>query len=349
MQSELGNYSELFRELHMIIQDSLQNATKYSDRTHEFLTRHNIAPSPVNYSVVYLYVSNRNAEINVEIDRRLSTDKAIDSVFIDNLFVKYVSHSRNIEKSVLTPFEQSLTATLEKINIQVLSDQKIASSLKKADKVLSSSEHHEPIKNIVSFLCDTIASSQAQHQSLSSELAKTYKEVNHLKSKLKDSRQEAILDALTGLLNRRGCEDKLKDLDIEDVHSSMAIDIDHFKDINDTFGHFIGDKVIQRIAKVIKENVTESDLAVRFGGEEFIVVLVNKTIDEARKAAENIRLAIAGLKLMQRQSNTFLPPISVSIGITQANKDQNWSTLFKRADKALYQAKNAGRNCCVSL
>ena len=138
-------------------------------------------------------------------------------------------------------------------------------------------------------------------------------------------------------------------MDIEDIHSSLVIDIDHFKEINDTFGHFIGDKVIQRIAKVIKDCVRETDLAVRFGGEEFVVVLVNQTLKEARKAAERIRLAITELKLMQRQSNTCLPPISVSIGIAQADNDHNWTSLFKRADKALYQAKNSGRNRCVSI
>ena len=333
----------------MIIQDSYQHASKYSDLAHEFLTRHQIAPSPVNYSVIYLYVSNRSPEVNAEIDKRLASDKPMDSVFVDSLFNKFVSHSQNIENTVMVPFEESLSDTIDIINDQVISEQKLSKSLAKADKVLSQTVQKEALQNIINYLVGTIAKSQNQRELLSNQLEQTSNEVNHLKSKLEETRKEAVLDALTGLLNRRGCEDRLKALDLEDVHSSLAIDIDHFKNINDTFGHFIGDKVIQRIAKVIKANVSDSDIAVRFGGEEFMVVLANKTINEAKKAAESIRQAISELKLMQRQSNTCLPPITVSVGITQVDNDHNWTSIFNRADKALYQAKNNGRNCCVAI
>ena len=76
-------------------------------------------------------------------------------------------------------------------------------------------------------------------------------------------------------MNRRGCDEKLQNLSHDDTHCSLAIDIDHFKKVNDTFGHFIGDKVIQRIAKTIQSHIGEQDLAVRFGGEEFVVVMAN--------------------------------------------------------------------------
>jgi len=136
-------------------------------------------------------------------------------------------------------------------------------------------------------------------------------------------------------------------LNFAETHSSLAIDIDHFKKINDDFGHFVGDKVIQRIAKTIKRHVSEKDLAVRYGGEEFLVVMTNKSIPEAKKVAENIRLSVSKMKLIQKESNTYLPPISVSIGIAQSDDTPDWTSLFKQADNALYKAKNAGRNRCV--
>ena len=150
-----------------------------------------------------------------------------------------------------------------------------------------------------------------------------------------------------GLLNRRGCDDKLQSLDFSGTHSSLAIDIDHFKKINDVFGHFVGDKVIQRIAKTIKSHVSEQDLAVRYGGEEFLVVMTNKSIPEAKKVAENIRLSVAKMKLIQKETNTQLPPISVSIGIAQSGDTHDWTSLFEQADDALYKAKNSGRNRCI--
>lgn len=87
----------------------------------------------------------------------------------------------------------------------------------------------------------------------------------------------------------------------------------------------------------------------RFGGEEFVVVMVNKTMTQAHEVAEKIRLAIAQLKLVQRDSKAYLPKISVSIGIAQRQEELSWTALFEQADTALYQAKNSGRNRSVCL
>ena len=285
----------------------------------------------------------------MELDRHVQTYQEIDLVFIEGLFEKYISNSHVIDKQILDPIEKSLTSTLKKINIQVDSDKNVASNLKKAEKALSKHEYHKSMQNIVAFLMNNIATSQQQHSDLSLELTRTCGEVNFLKSKLEAARHEAIVDSLTGLYNRRGCDIKLQEIDIEQVHSSLAIDIDHFKHVNDQFGHFIGDKVIQRIAKVIKSAISDKDIAVRFGGEEFVVVMVNKTMTQAHEVAEKIRLAIAQLKLVQRDSKAYLPKISVSIGIAQRQEELSWTALFEQADTALYQAKNSGRNKSVCL
>lgn len=333
----------------MLIKDNFEEALKISESTNELLTHYQIPPSPVNYSVIYLYASERNEKLTAELERHIQSYQEIDLTFIEGLFEKYISNSHIIDKQILDPIEKSLTSTLEKINSQVDSDKMIASNLKKAEKALSKHEYHKSMQNIVAFLMSSITTSQQQHSDLSLELTHACGEVSFLKSKLKAARHEAIVDSLTGLFNRRGCDVKLQELDIEQVHSSLAIDIDHFKNINDQFGHFIGDKVIQRIAKVIKSSISDKDIAVRFGGEEFVVVMVNKTMSQAHEIAEKIRLAISGLKLMQRDSKAYLPSISVSIGIAERQNELNWTALFEQADTALYQAKNTGRNKSVCL
>ncbi len=333
----------------MLIKDNFEEALKISESTNELLTHYQIPPSPVNYSVIYLYASERNEKLTAELERHIQSYQEIDLTFIEGLFEKYISNSHIIDKQILDPIEKSLTSTLEKINSQVDSDKMIASNLKKAEKALSKHEYHKSMQNIVTFLMSSITTSQQQHSDLSLELTHACGEVSFLKSKLKAARHEAIVDSLTGLFNRRGCDVKLQELDIEQVHSSLAIDIDHFKNINDQFGHFIGDKVIQRIAKVIKSSISDKDIAVRFGGEEFVVVMVNKTMSQAHEIAEKIRLAISGLKLMQRDSKAYLPSISVSIGIAERQDELNWTALFEQADTALYQAKNTGRNKSVCL
>lgn len=333
----------------MLIKDNFDEALKFSESTNEFLSHYQIPPSPVNYSVIYLHVSKRNEKLSVELERHLQTYQEIDLIFIEGLFEKYISNAHTIDKQILDPIEKALASTLEKINLQVDSDKTVASNLKKAEQALTKHEYHKSMQSIVAFLMSSITTSQQQHGDLSLELTRACGEVNFLKSKLEAARHEAIVDSLTGLYNRRGCDMKLQELDIEQVHSSLAIDIDHFKSVNDQFGHFIGDKVIQRIAKIIKATISDQDIAVRFGGEEFVVVMVNKTMTQAHEVAEKIRLAISQLKLMQRDSKAYLPKISVSIGIAQRQDELNWTALFEQADTALYQAKNNGRNRSVCL
>jgi len=331
----------------MSFEDNYQVTTKFSEHVHDFLSAHLIPPTPVNYSVVYLYISNENEMLSAAIDKQLQKGEVITADFLAELFSRYVSYSQEVESSVLQPFEETLSKTLKKISQQVSNEDKAAVNLKKLDKILAKTTGDASLENIVSYLVSTIDKTRTQHKALSKELNATQQEMNMLKGKLASSRQEARVDALTGLLNRRGCDEELQALNIDDTHSSLAIDIDHFKKVNDTFGHSIGDKVIQRVAKAIESQIGEEDIAVRFGGEEFVVVMVHKNLNQAKKIAENIRNTIANLKLVQRESNTYLPPISVSIGIAQNKEATNWVSLFNQADQALYQAKNAGRNCCI--
>ncbi len=331
----------------MSFDENYQVTSNFSELTHDFLSSHLIAPTPVNYAVVYLYISNENELLCAAIDKRLQQGELITADFMAQLFERFVSFSQEVESKILSPFKETLNKTLEKISHQVSNEVKASNSLQKLDKILTNTEHHKSLEQIVGYLFNTINNSKAQHQALSKELTLTQQEINHLKNKLESSRQEALVDSLTGLLNRRGCDSKLQNINFNNTHSTLAIDIDHFKNINDKFGHFVGDKVIQRIAKTIQSHISEHDLAVRFGGEEFMVIMTNKAVTEAKVIAENIRVSIENLKLVQRESNTTLPPISVSIGIAQNNNMTNWTTLFEHADNALYQAKNSGRNCCI--
>lgn len=331
----------------MSFEDDYQVTSKFSEHTHDFLSSHLIAPTPVNYSVIYLYISNENEMLSAAIDKKLQQGELITADFMADLFKRYVSFTQQIENTVLAPLEETLSKTLEQISKQVSNEDKAVNNLQKLDKILAQSKNNASMDNIVSYLYNTIKNTKAQHEELSQKLTATQQEMSQLKDKLASSREEALVDSLTGLLNRRGCDEKLKHLDHADIHSSLAIDIDHFKKVNDTFGHFIGDKVIQRIAKTIQSHIGEQDLAVRFGGEEFVVVMANTPISEAKKIAEKIRISISKMKLKQRDTNTYLPPISVSIGIAQNDNISEWTTLFEQADDALYQAKNSGRNRCI--
>jgi len=164
--------------------------------------------------------------------------------------------------------------------------------------------------------------------------------------------QEAQTDFLTGLYNRRCIDHKIKTLSKETqmnqrTLSLLLVDIDYFKQINDHWGHDVGDMVLQRVSVIIKNCIRSLDIVGRFGGDEFIIILPDADLSIAKTISERLRLQIANMKLML--DNTPLD-ITLSIGGTQwqeANVNEDMKSMIFRADVALYEAKNAGRNQVV--
>ena len=158
-------------------------------------------------------------------------------------------------------------------------------------------------------------------------------------------------DALTQLASRKYLLDVL-DQEIEqavaknsDLSIAMA-DLDHFKNINDTQGHLIGDRVLQEVARRITTSVRDKDMIGRYGGEEFLLIFPETSLQVAQQVAERIRQHIASTPIhLQEQSI----PITISIGLTHFNPDDTLESLLQRADSAMYAAKQAGRNCISIL
>ena len=158
---------------------------------------------------------------------------------------------------------------------------------------------------------------------------------------------EARTDPLTGLANRRALnqelERRLAQFRRQDTPLSLLlIDVDHFKQFNDNHGHQAGDEMLCMMARALRDAVRDMDLATRYGGEEFAIVLPGTNLHDAKCAAERIRRSVAEIELTFR--GTKLRD-TVSVGLAQAAEMDAPPSLIRRADDALYAAKEAGRNC----
>ncbi|WP_233276315.1 sensor domain-containing diguanylate cyclase [Dickeya chrysanthemi] len=157
---------------------------------------------------------------------------------------------------------------------------------------------------------------------------------------------EAHTDPLSGMLNRRGMLESMEEVRGEYKKVSViAIDIDHFKVINDSFGHDMGDEVIRKLSQQIRKNFRKTDLVCRIGGEEFLILLPGADIHVATVIAERLRNNVANTIYMPRSQHH---QVTISVGVTTFNPQK--STLdvaIKTADNALYKAKNSGRNQVV--
>ena len=151
----------------------------------------------------------------------------------------------------------------------------------------------------------------------------------------------AQTDRLTGIANRRGIEREIKQEMLrlrryETPLSFAMFDIDHFKRINDTYGHSVGDEVLREVAQILAKSLRDTDIVARWGGEEFLLVLPETAGDGARLCADRIRLAVAGAALPI--------PVTISAGVHQASPEESLTEILSLADKRLYLAKNSGRN-----
>jgi diguanylate cyclase (GGDEF)-like protein len=162
-------------------------------------------------------------------------------------------------------------------------------------------------------------------------------------------RDESERDLLSGVLNRRGIELKLttelKRAARSGQNLSVAlIDIDHFKTINDRAGHAAGDSALRDVVSAVSERLRAHDFLGRFGGDEFLLVLPQTSCSDAVLVSSRIEQSVRGLSVPGAGL-----PLTVSIGVTQATPGEVADPLLARADKALYTAKNEGRNCCRVL
>jgi len=161
----------------------------------------------------------------------------------------------------------------------------------------------------------------------------------------------AMLDELTKIWNRRAfyghALSELERSDRENLCLCMImLDIDHFKSVNDRYGHLVGDQALKMVADTLKANIREYDRVGRWGGEEFVVILPSTTLEEAATIAERLRVNVSSAELALDNSPGDVLQLQISLGVagTRGGEGVNLDTLVDRADEMLYQAKERGRN-----
>ena len=262
----------------------------------------------------------------------------------------------------LTGDEQNRRNTLgdaEELNTRVLTE---VSELNDEVRV---ARDLEPLKELIGARVEAIASQVRQFrereegrfleqsertQRMNARVADLERQTRDLHRSLHQERRRARLDALTGIPNRISFDERLAE-EIErwkrfgNPVCVLVWDIDRFKHINDTYGHRAGDRVLREVAKCFEGRLRSTDIVARFGGEEFVMLLIGTQLTDAHRKADELRTAIGELKFHFRGEPIR---VTVSCGITELRPGDEAGEVFDRADKALYSAKDGGRNACVA-
>jgi diguanylate cyclase len=213
-----------------------------------------------------------------------------------------------------------------------------------ADAILRSSAELPMPGSPIEAVARITATMVERVQAAEAKLEKATRESAELREKLEEARDNARRDPLTGLVNRRAFEEAYAEKIAAGETLCLAVaDIDHFKSVNDRFGHAVGDRVIKAIASALTV-ICEGQVVARYGGEEFVVLFSGVDPGVARETLERARLTIESKRYKLRENDQPLGAVTVSAGLICAMPDESAQSAFQRADALLYLAKGAGRN-----
>jgi diguanylate cyclase len=337
------------RMMALRIFDSLEldYAGSLARRAMDLMSQHRIPPSPDNFSIWFQYVARSSSELNRTIDVLIGNRKTFDEATNRDLVRTYLIGD---EQSNLSDKIRGLVSSAKELLASAIDDQN--TQIKTLQDVSTQAEIADP-KALIGSLLDELLKATSRAKTLEIGFNRTSEELDIVRETLAQSDRSARTDPLTGLANRRGLDEMLyaaqiKAMETGSALSVLLIDIDYFKQFNDTYGHQVGDQVLRLTAGVFRELLREADRAARYGGEELIGVLDGSDLKTARAVAERIRATVSERKMRKRSTGEVLGAITVSIGVAEFQPGESIGELVERADRALYQAKRLGRNRTVT-
>lgn len=328
-------------------------ATAYLREALPLMVRNNIPPNPLNYALWYTYVSKKVPALNAALDSTLNTYGTCPNLLSEQLFQDHLAENdgNGSGNEVLTGLLK-LTSLLQDQADEVAGNtdsysQQLRKSFEALQETRTNPESGLPLESIIQDLATNTQAINESTQRFQKKIDEAQKEIEQLRQELTKTRQDARMDVLTGLYNRRVFDTELAqliDLELPAGFSLVLVDVDHFKHFNDTYGHLMGDKVLQYVGRILKEKCAEPLIPVRFGGEEFAVLIPGTNLDGSQKLAEELRKRIEAIRIRQKSSGTVISSITASFGVATFHSDDSAQSLIQRADDALYQAKQQGRN-----
>lgn len=244
-------------------------------------------------------------------------------------------------------------AILKLVHTHMAAGDRFSNSLAEADKKLPNmSGNPDQVRSLVKFLISENAKMQQEQALLKQQLELSQTQIEALRFNLAEAEEVSLKDPLTGVGNRRALDLNLQQSITEATTLKRPLcllmcDLDHFKKLNDTYGHPVGDEVLKVFANILIENVRQGDTVARYGGEEFAIVLTRCDTSTAARIADRMRLDIAARKLALNRNGQIISNITASFGVAQFIAGDTLDTLVKRADAKLYEAKSGGRNRIV--
>ena len=327
-----------------------KRALGYANSAFDLLKRGSIPPYPQFYELLFTYATGVNPTLNNRINAIFRSGGSPTANLAETLYNEFLKSDVSDRISTVSErMHARIEAVHEAIDGAMVSANAYSGSLQIASGDLEREISPAAMKALADRLLTETRHMQATNTTLEEKLAASRDDIAALQRDLDDVRRESLLDPLTKIANRKSFDEGIESAIAEAGETAeplclIIIDIDHFKNFNDTYGHQTGDQVLRLVAMTLKSNIKGKDLAARYGGEEFVAILPSTDLEGAIIVAENIRKAIQAKELLKRSTNEKLGRITASFGIAAYRPGDTTGSLIERADRCLYAAKHAGRN-----
>jgi len=323
-----------------------------SGKAFDLIHQYSIPPDPISYTVWFAYASNSNAHLKERVDSQLGNRGGISRQEIALIYRNF------LEDNYVTDSQQNLSLELE-TNLSditsVMDDsasvyEDYARALGAAKERLSIAESNEALKQITNDILEENQKVADVTSRLQADLDESRTHIQNLNKKLEELHDLSLTDPLTRASNRRAFDTHLKDqiqiAEEEKSHLCIAfVDLDLFKRVNDLLGHQLGDVVLRRFASLLTKWTPHNAIVARYGGEEFALILPGMSKVSAHNLGIKLCYDLPRDRFLAETQHKVLGPLTASIGISSFKPGQDSYQLLEAADKKLYEAKNAGRNC----
>lgn len=334
----------------MEYRDTPEKSAEYLRLALPLMTKQAAALHPISYAVWYEYVAGVNPALRQRIDELTQHDQVLDETAVRQLYRDHIAEiDENVARRVSQDFEKVM-ADISATTAQAADEAgSFGQALERWSADIAAGKFTTTLSHGIGDLLRYSRDMQRTVRALNEHLDASRREVEVLQQEVRRARAEALIDGLTGLANRRSFDIALAQCLATSAPnlpgpSLLIADIDHFKRINDNYGHLFGDKVIRSIATILRDNIKGKDLAARYGGEEFVVVLPETPLEGARSIAEKLRRVVENCRIKRIGSDEVVANLTISLGVACRLPGESEQQLIARADAALYRSKQQGRN-----